>query len=123
MNNLVIKKIAEIIRRSDESNYNYRYGQEFRTAESIVALPELQSAIEGKEKYDKLFSNLQAVETVKASLVAGTLTPAKAEQEIFRTLTEEEKEEYLNTIIGKVPRWNRSNFKLKSGIRVEEVKK
>jgi len=97
----------------------------------VLALPELKSAIEKASKYDKLFSNLQAVERLKPTLVysvtsTGTFTPAKAEQDIYRPLTEAEKEEAMEIIMSYLVEpdihGNVIKPKLKSGIRIEAKK-
>lgn len=74
-----------------------------------------------KAKYNKLFEGLVAVETVKASLVYYDVTPAgdtsaKAEQEIFRSLTDEEKEEVVEIML------KQGFFVLKSGVKVKANK-
>ena len=89
----------------------------------ILALPSLQATIEKAEKYDNLFSSLQTVKTHKA-LVSGTLSSACAEQDIYRPLTETEKEEVMKWMFNFifVRRSNQSfpliAFTLNSGIRV-----
>jgi hypothetical protein len=106
-------------------------------ADKILALPELQEAIKGKAKYDKLFEKLLVVEECKHKVAVIDNKALRSEDNRFldciscngtgkisRPLTGEEKEELFEhaaTFIMKMAKCLDAVY-LKSGMRVEVEK-
>jgi ketosteroid isomerase-like protein len=106
-------------------------------ADKILALPELQEAIKGKAKYDRLFEALKVVEECKHKVAVIDNKALRSEDNRFldciscngtgkvdRALTEEEKAELMTFVL----RVSNGRIELKnphyldSGVKVEVVK-